>query len=205
MKTRIKICGLRRKEDIDGVNEASPDYCGFILNVPASRRSIDPEQLGMLMEDLDPAVVPTGVFVNEETETILRIVRERHIRMVQLHGQESEEMIREIQQKAGIPVIKAFSVKEKKDVEQALGSPADYLLFDCGSGGTGKTFDWSCLEDVERPYFLAGGIGTHNMEEALTRFHPFAIDLSSSVETDGVKDRKKVAEAVQMLRSLTSI
>ena len=75
MKTRIKICGLRRKEDIDGVNEASPDYCGFILNVPASRRSIDPEQLGMLMEDLDPAVVPTGVFVNEETETILRIVR----------------------------------------------------------------------------------------------------------------------------------
>lgn len=205
MKTRIKICGLRRKEDIDGVNEARPDYCGFILNVPASRRSIDPEQLGMLMEDLDPAVVPTGVFVNEETETILRIVRERHIRMVQLHGQESEEMIREIQQKAGIPVIKAFSVKEKKDVEQALGSPADYLLFDCGSGGTGKTFDWSCLEDVERPYFLAGGIGTHNMEEALTRFHPFAIDLSSSVETDGVKDRKKVAEAVQMLRSLTSI
>lgn len=205
MKTRIKICGLRRKEDIDGVNEARPDYCGFILNVPASRRSIDPEQLGMLMEDLDPAVVPTGVFVNEETETILRIVRERHIRMVQLHGQESEEMIREIQQKAGIPVIKAFSVKEKKDVEQALGSPADYLLFDCGSGGTGKTFDWSCLEDVERPYFLAGGIGTHNMEEALTRFHPFAIDLSSSVETDGVKDRKKVAEAVQMLRSLTSM
>lgn len=205
MKTRIKICGLRRKEDIDGVNEARPDYCGFILNVPASRRSIDLEQLGMLLEDLDPAVVPTGVFVNEETETILRIVRERHIRMVQLHGQESEEMIREIQQKAGIPVIKAFSVKEKKDVEQALGSPADYLLFDCGSGGTGKTFDWSCLEDVERPYFLAGGIGTHNMEEALTRFHPFAIDLSSSVETDGVKDRKKVAEAVQMLRSLTSI
>lgn len=203
MKTKIKICGLRRKEDIAYVNAARPDYCGFILNVPQSRRNMDPEGLKGLLEELDPGIVPVGVFVNEDTNTILRIVRESGLKMIQLHGQEGEEMARTIRETAGVPVIKAVSVKSREDVERAAGFPADYLLFDCGTGGTGRSFDWSFLEEAKQPYFLAGGIGIHNMKEAVERFHPFAVDLSSSVETDGVKDEKKIADAVHMLRSLT--
>lgn len=202
MKTKIKICGLKRIEDVISVNVAEPDYCGFIFNVSGSRRSIGAEQLNILVDMLNPEIVPTGVFVNEKTDVILRIVRESGIRMVQLHGQENGEIIHTIQSKAQVPVIKAVSVRSKEDVRSAVLSPADYLLFDCGEGGTGQTFDWNLLEDIPRPYFMAGGIGTHNMEEVLRRFSPFALDVNSSVETDGQKDGKKILAAVRMLRTL---
>ena len=203
MKTKIKICGLKRIEDVISVNVAEPDYCGFIFNVSGSRRSIGAEQLNILVDMLNPEIVPIGVFVNEKTDVILRIVRESGIRMVQLHGQENGEIIHTIQSKAQVPVIKAVSVRSKEDVRSAVLSPADYLLFDCGEGGTGQTFDWNLLEDIPRPYFMAGGIGTHNMEEVLRRFSPFALDVNSSVETDGQKDGKKILAAGRMLRTLT--
>ena len=203
MKTKIKICGLKRIEDVISVNVAEPDYCGFIFNVSGSRRSIGAEQLNILVDMLNPEIVPIGVFVNEKTDVILRIVRESGIRMVQLHGQENGEIIHTIQSKAQVPVIKAVSLSSKEDVRSAVMSPADYLLFDCGEGGTGQTFDWNLLEDIPRPYFMAGGIGTHNMEEVLRRFSPFALDVNSSVETDGQKDGKKILAAVRMLRTLT--
>lgn len=203
MKTKIKICGLKRIEDVISVNVAEPDYCGFIFNVSGSKRSIGAEQLNILVDMLNPEIVPIGVFVNEKTDVILRIVRESGIRMVQLHGQENGEIIHTIQSKAQVPVIKAVSVRSKEDVRSAVLSPADYLLFDCGEGGTGQTFDWNLLEDIPRPYFMAGGIGTHNMEEVLRRFSPFALDVNSSVETDGQKDGKKILAAVRMLRTLT--
>ena len=203
MKTKIKICGLKRIEDVISVNVAEPDYCGFIFNVSGSRRSIGAEQLNILVDMLNPEIVPIGVFVNEKTDVILRIVRESGIRMVQLHGQENGEIIHTIQSKAQVPVIKAVSVRSKEDVRSAVLSPADYLLFDCGEGGTGQTFDWNLLEDIPRPYFMAGGIGTHNMEEVLRRFSPFALDVNSSVETDGQKDGKKILAAVRRLRTLT--
>lgn len=202
MKTKIKICGLKRIEDVISVNVAEPDYCGFIFNVSGSRRSIGAEQLNILVDMLNPEIVPIGVFVNEKTDVILRIVRESGIRMVQLHGQENGEIIHTIQSKAQVPVIKAVSVRSKGDVRSAVLSPADYLLFDCGEGGTGQTFDWNLLEDIPRPYFMAGGIGTHNMEEVLRRFSPFALDVNSSVETDRQKDGKKILAAVRMLRTL---
>ena len=202
MKTKIKICGLKRIEDVISVNVAEPDYCGFIFNVSGSRRSIGAEQLNILVDMLNPEIVPIGVFVNEKTDVILRIVRESGIRMVQLHGQENGVIIHTIQSKAQVPVIKAVSVRSKEDVRSAVLSPADYLLFDCGEGGTGQTFDWNLLEDIPRSYFMAGGIGTHNMEEVLRRFSPFALDVNSSVETDGQKDGKKILAAVRMLRTL---
>ena len=202
MKPKIKICGLKRIEDVISVNVAEPDYCGFIFNVSGSRRSIGAEQLNILVDMLNPEIVPIGVFVNEKTDVILRIVRESGIRMVQLHGQENGEIIHTIQSKAQVPVIKAVSVRSKEDVRSAVLSPADYLLFDCGEGGTGQTFDWNLLEDIPRPYFMAGGIGTHNMEEVLRRFSPFALDVNSSVETDRQKDGKKILAAVRMLRTL---
>ena len=196
MKTKIKICGLKRIEDVISVNVAEPDYCGFIFNVSGSRRSIGAEQLNILVDMLNPEIVPIGVFVNEKTDVILRIVRESGIRMVQLHGQENGEIIHTIQSKAQVPVIKAVSVRSKEDVRSAVLSPADYLLFDCGEGGTGQTFDWNLLEDIPRSYFMAGGI------EVLRRFSPFALDVNSSVETDGQKDGKKILAAVRMLRTL---
>ena len=202
MKTKIKICGLKRIEDVISVNVAEPDYCGFIFNVSGSRRSIGAEQLNILVDMLNPEIVPIGVFVNEKTDVILRIVRESGIRMVQLHGQENGEIIHTIQSKAQVPVIKAVSVRRKEDVRSAVLSPADYLLFDCGEGGTGQTFDWTLLEDIPRPYLMAGGIVTHNMEEVLRRFSPFALDVNSSVETDRQKDGKKILAAVRMLRTL---
>lgn len=202
MKTKIKICGLKRIEDVISVNVEEPDYCGFIFNVSGSRRSIGAEQLNILVDMLNPEIVPIGVFVNEKTDVILRIVRESGIRMVQLHGQENGEIIHTIQSKAQVPVIKAVSVRSKEDVRSAVLSPADYLLFDCGEGGTGQTFDWNLLEDIPRSYFMAGGIGTHNMEEVLRRFSPFALDVNSSVETDRQKDGKKILAAVRMLRTL---
>ena len=202
MKTKIKICGMKLIEDVISVNVAEPDYCGFIFNVSGSRRSIGAEQLNILVDMLNPEIVPIGVFVNEKTDVILRIVRESGIRMVQLHGQENGEIIHTIQSKAQVPVIKAVSVRSKEDVRSAVLSPADYLLFDCGEGGTGQTFDWNLLEDIPRPYFMAGGIGTHNMEEVLRRFSPFALDVNSSVETDRQKDGKKILAAVRMLRTL---
>lgn len=202
MKTKIKICGLKRIEDVISVNVAEPDYCGFIFNVSGSRRSIGAEQLNILVDMLNPEIVPIGVFVNEKTDVILRIVRESGIRMVQLHGQENGEIIHTIQSKAQVPVIKAVSVRSKEDVRSAVLSPADYLLFDCGEGGTGQTFDWNLLEDIPRPYFMAGGIGTHNMEEVFRCFSPFALDVNSSVETDGQKDGKKILAAVRMFRTL---
>ena len=202
MKTKIKICGLKRIEDVISVNVAEPDYCGFIFNVSGSRRSIGAEQLNILVDMLNPEIVPIGVFVNEKTDVILRIVRESGIRMVQLHGQENGEIIHTIQSKAQVPVIKAVSVRSKEDVRSAVLSPADYLLLDCGEGGTGQTFDWNLLEDIPRPYFMAGGIGTHNMEEVLRCFSPFALDVNSSVETDGQKDGKKILAAVRMFRTL---
>lgn len=204
MKTKIKICGIKRKEDLTFVNAALPDYCGFILNVPRSERNIEPGQAKRLIKELDPQIIPVGVFVNEKADTILKTVNETGIRMVQLHGQEEERVVRIIQEKAGVPVIKAFSVNNETDVEKAVRSTADYVLFDYGAGGTGKTFDWSYLKGIRRPFFLAGGIGIHNIQKALDKVSPFAIDLSSSVETDGVKDGKKIADAVNMLRRLTS-
>lgn len=203
METKIKICGLRSEADIGYINETKPDYCGFILNVPGSRRNISPEKAGQLIKYLDSSVVAVGVFVDEVPEKVIEIARKTGIGMIQLHGQESEEQIRIIQEQTGLPVIKAFSVKSPEDIKRAEKSPADYILFDCGSGGTGQTFEWSYLEGQNRNYFLAGGIGADNMEEAVRRFAPYAIDLSSSVETDGVKDGKKIADAVKQLRSLT--
>ena len=199
MKTKIKICGLKRIEDVISVNVAEPDYCGFIFNVSGSRRSIGAEQLNILVDMLNPEIVPIGVFVNEKTDVILRIVRESGIRMVQLHGQENGEIIHTIQSKAQVPVIKAVSVRSKEDVRSAVLSPADYLLLDCGEGGTGQTFDWSLIPEIDRPFFLAGGLGADNLETAVRTIHPYAVDLSSSVETDGMKDRDKILKAVQLV------
>ena len=200
MKTKIKICGLRRREDILAVNEAKPDYCGFIIEFPKSFRSITADKVRELVKDLAPEIQAVGVFVNAPVELVSGLLNEGTLALAQLHGPENEVYIRELKKFTDKPLIKAFSVKTREDIEKALQSPADYILLDQGSGGTGKVFDWSLIPKIERPFFLAGGIGAENLEQAIREIRPYAVDLSSSVETDKWKDPEKIRNVVDIVR-----
>ena len=200
MKTKIKICGLRRREDILAVNEARPDYCGFIIEFPKSFRSVTADKVRELVKDLSPEIKGVGVFVNAPVEFVSGLMNDGTLALAQLHGQEDEAYIRELKKLTDKPIIKAFSVKTSEDIEKALQSPADYILLDQGSGGTGMTFDWSLIPKIERPFFLAGGIGAENLEQAIREIRPYAVDLSSSVETDKWKDPEKIWNVVDIVR-----
>ena len=200
MKTKIKICGLRRREDILAVNEARPDYCGFIIEFPKSFRSVTADKVRELVKDLSPEIKGVGVFVNAPVEFVSGLMNDGTLALAQLHGQEDEAYIRELKKLTDKPIIKAFSVKTSEDIEKALQSPADYILLDQGSGGTGMTFDWSLIPKIERPFFLAGGIGAENLEQAIREIRPYAVDLSSSVETDKWKDSENIRNVVDIVR-----
>ena len=146
------------------------------------------------------------MFVNAPTEQVIRLLQKDVIQFAQLQGKESQEEIRFIQEKTGKPVIKAFSVETIEDIEEASKSPAEYLLFDHGAGGTGKAFDWSLAEKagimVKQPFFIAGGIRMENIEEAVKRTAPFGVDVSSGAETDGWKDPEKMRRLTEMVRRM---
>lgn len=198
--TKIKICGLRRPEDIAYVNEAKPDFAGFIIDVPKSRRNVPREKVRELTALLSPEILPVGVFVNAPMETILSLVTDGTLKAVQLHGQESQSYLEELKKQVAVPLIRAFSIRSPEDLTEAEKSPADFVLLDNGAGGTGETFDWSLLSSFDRPFFLAGGLRLENITEAVNRFHPYALDLSSGVETDGYKDKEKIIAAVAAVR-----
>ena len=198
--TKIKICGLRRPEDIAYVNEAKPDFAGFIIDVPKSRRNVPREKVRELTALLSPEILPVGVFVNAPMENILSLVTDGTLKAVQLHGQESQSYLEELKKQVAVPLIRAFSIRSPEDLTEAEKSPADFVLLDNGAGGTGETFDWSLLSSFDRPFFLAGGLRLENITEAVSRFHPYALDLSSGVETDGYKDKEKIIAAVAAVR-----
>lgn len=199
-KTKIKICGLRRREDILAINEAKPDYCGFIIEFPRSFRSITADKARELVRELSPKIRAVGVFVNAPMELVRDLLNDGTLALAQLHGQEDESYIRELKKIVEKPVIKAFSVKTKEDIEKAILSPADYILLDQGGGGTGKTFDWSLIPEIRREFFLAGGLGTENLRQAIREIRPYAVDLSSSVETDKWKDPEKIRQVVDIVK-----
>ena len=201
-RTRIKICGLTRQEDIQAVNEAKPDFCGFIVEFPKSRRNVTVEQLKALRENLDNSILPVGVFVNAPVELPAQLLNEEIISLAQLHGQEDEAYIRKLKTMTDQLIIRAFSIKNEEDINRALRSEADYILLDQGAGGTGETFDWNLVPSIKRPWFLAGGLGCDNLAAAIEQLHPWAVDLSSSVETDGHKDPDKIIAAVQTVRNI---
>lgn len=204
-KTKIKICGLRRREDILAVNEAKPDYCGFIIEFPRSFRSITEDKARELVRELSPKIRAVGVFVNAPMELVRDLLNDGTLALAQLHGQEDESYIRELKTYTDKLIIKAFSIKTAEDIEKALQSPADYILLDQGGGGTGKTFDWSLIPEIQRPFFLAGGIGTSNLGQAIREIHPYAVDLSSSVETEKRKDPMKIRQVVDIVREIKII
>lgn len=200
--TRIKICGLTRREDVEAVNAARPDYCGFVLQVPGSRRNLTLSQAEALSRLLKPQILPVGVFVNASLPTIREAVDRGIIRAVQLHGQETEDFVRQLQRQVDVPLFQAFSIRTEADVERARRSPADVLVLDHGAGGTGQAFDWSLIAGrLQRPFFLAGGLGPDNVAKALAQVHPWAVDMSSGVETNGKKDPTKMMAAVAAVRS----
>lgn len=209
--TKIKICGLSRLEDIDYVNEACPDYCGFVIGVPSSRRNVSVETLYRLRSRLSDKVRAVGVFVNTQAELPAGLLKDGVIWAAQLHGQEDEAYIRKVRALSGMSggkIIKAFSVKSRQDVERAFASSADMVLLDHGRGGTGECFDWSMLEGEDngrkegKPFFLAGGLNPGNIPEAVRMCRPYGVDLSSAVETGCRKDREKILAAVAAVRSM---
>ena len=200
--TKIKICGLRRREDILAVNEAKPDYCGFIIEFPKSFRSVTADEVRDLVKDLIQEIQPVGVFIDAPMELVRSLLDDGTLALAQLHGQEDESYIRELKTYTDKLIIKAFSIKTEADIKKAVRSEADYILLDQGAGGTGETFDWSLVPAIKRPWFLAGGLGCENLESAIHLLHPWAVDLSSSVETDGHKDPDKILEAVYAVRNI---
>ena len=197
---KVKICGLSQEGDIDAVNREKPDYIGFVF--AESRRRISPQQALKLRKKLSPDIIPVGVFVDEMIENILLLVQDDVIDIIQLHGYEDEEYINRLKGLTDKPVIKAIAVQKDGDVQRWAASSADYLLMDNIIAGSGQIFNWNLIGEINKLFFLAGGLSIKNITEAITKIKPFAVDVSSGVETDGFKDYAKIREFIRRVRSV---
>ena len=192
------MCGLRRPEDIAAANELKPEYIGFVF-FPGSKRYVAPDTAKALKEKLDPGIKAVGVFVDEEPETAAGLLADGVIDIAQLHGHEDEKYLERLRKLTDRPLIRAFRIRGAEDALRAQDSSADGILLDAGAGD-GKTFDWSWLRAVERPYFLAGGLNPENAGRAVRELKPYAVDVSSGIETDGFKDIRKMRAFIQAVR-----
>ena len=209
--TKIKLCGLRRAEDIEAANLLKPDYIGFVFYKKSKRyisyeeakilkRYLSPEAAGRLREKLNPSVSAVGVFVREAPEVVAGLLNGGIIDLAQLHGNEDEAYIKALRKLTDKPLIKAFQIKTTEELKKAEDSSADMILLDAGTGD-GVSFDWDILKSFNRPYFLAGGMTPENVSPAIEKLHPYGVDVSSGIETDGFKDLKKMREFVYNVRS----
>ena len=196
--SKIKLCGLSRKCDIEWANALKPEYIGFVF-WSKSKRNVPPEKAKELKNLLSPDIKAVGVFVDEPIENVAELLNDNIIDIAQLHGGEDEEYIKKLRMLSGKPIIKAFLLKSDIDAERAEKSTADYILVDSGTG-TGKSFDWELLKNISRPYFLAGGLCCENISQAITALDPYAVDVSSGIETNGCKDKNKMAAFVAAVR-----
>ena len=197
--TMIKICGLYRKVDIDYVNQAMPDYAGFILDFPKSHRNLTPPEAAALRCALAPGIRAVGVFVDRSVEDVLAAAKTVGLDVIQLHGHEDDAFIAALREKTDLAIWKAFKIRSAADLEAARRSAADEVLLDNGYG-TGAAFDWSLAADFDRPFLLAGGLTPENIPEAIRTMHPKLVDISSGVETEKTKDREKILAAVRAAR-----
>lgn len=191
--SKLKICGLTRLCDIETVNKYRPDFIGFVF--AKSKRQISIDCAALLKSKLHHDIKAVGVFVNEKSDVVAEIANANLIDIIQLHGDESEEFINLLRNKTKVPIIRAVRVAEEVDLEMADKTMADFPLLDTYHkgvyGGTGQCFDWTYLSNFSRPYFLAGGIGCDNIEEA-KKTGAYCLDISSGAETDGLKDPRKI-------------
>lgn len=215
MHVKIKICGLTTKEDVWIINQAKPDYAGFVF--ASGRHRLNRRQAAELKKALNPQISAVGVFADAPVSAVIRLVREHTIDLIQLHGEETPEYL--IQLKKALDGIREESgrgalikaIRMKEDVRQSRReisdmllaykkAGADYFLFDGEHGGSGKTFDWTVLPESPLPFFLAGGLHAGNLKEAVGTVKPYAVDLSSGAETEGRKDAKKICRIMEVLK-----
>ena len=196
--TKIKLCGLSRRCDIEAANALMPDYVGFVF-AEGSKRRVTPAQARALKNALSPRILAVGVFVDEAPATVAALLGGGIIDAAQLHGGEDAAYIRALRRMTDRPIWQACRVRTRADVEQAGRSEADCILLDAGAG-TGTAFDWGLLDRVERPYFLAGGLDTENVAGAIRLLRPFGVDVSSGIESGGGKDAEKMAAFVAAVR-----
>ncbi len=196
--TKIKLCGLSRIEDIEAANMLKPDFIGFVF-ASKSKRRVSHLKAAELKSKLNPETKAVGVFLDDDLDTVGALMNLGIVDMVQLHGSEDEEYIAKLRAITDKPIIKAFIINNENDVRRAEESSADYILLD-GGKGEGRAFNWKLLEEIKRPFFLAGGLNTDNAEAAVADLHPFAVDVSTGIETDGVKDKEKMTAFVATVR-----
>lgn len=223
---KVKMCGISKIETIPAVIEANPDYMGLVF--APSKRQVTVDQAKTLVEELhkqyanrynrdaeqysnqtlihQESIKTVGVFVNETVESLLKIAKEVKLDVIQLHGDEDESFIQTLKEQSNVEVWKAVQVRSAADAEAWIDSSADMLLFDAyhkdERGGTGEVFDWSSLDEFERPFMLAGGINSTNVARAIRTVRPYGIDISSGIETEGVKDDDKIKAFTNIVRTI---
>lgn len=200
---RIKLCGLSRPDDVAAANAVRPDYVGFVIDCPRSRRSVGLPLLRALAAGVGEGIGRVGVVVDQPVDVVAGLLREGAIDVAQLHGHEDDGYIAALRASCDAVVWQAFRVRGSADVERALASVADMVLLDAGQG-SGTTFDWSLVEGfgARRPFVLAGGLAPDNVARAIRELRPWGVDMSSGIETAGVKDPAKMAAAVAAVRAL---
>lgn len=199
MAVKIKICGLKRSEDIQYVNEYRPDYVGFVF-FPPSLRYVTVEKAQQLRKSLSPNIIPVGVFLDDTLEKILEVAESKTVQILQIHGKTAPKIVKELKRITTIPVWEAISVNSEADIQKAKKSLADMILLDHGQGGTGKIFNWKLLRNIGRAFFLAGGLNAFNIKEAL-KCNPYGVDTSSGVEKNNIKDREMIREFIKIVRA----
>ena len=194
---RVKVCGLTRKTDIDFVNELKPDYVGFVF--APSKRQVKPKQARQMILDLEPSIKKVGIFVDAPKEFVKDVSEECSLDILQFHGNETNEYWQGLAK----PVWKALRIRSKEDLALVNSfKNIDAILLDSPTAGSGKTFDWSVGSGLKsfHPLVLAGGLNAENVTEAIAIFKPFAVDVSSGVETDGLKDYIKIKQFIENVR-----
>lgn len=191
---KIKICGLSRREDIEIVNKYLPDYIGFVF--ASSPRQVSFNKAKQLRRLVNNNIQVVGVFVDEDNDKILSLVNDYVIDVIQLHGNETNDDIKYLKQYTNVPIIKAIKVIDESSLD--VKYDVDYYLLDNKVSGSGQSFDWSLLKQLDKPYFLAGGINLDNISEALS-FNQYGLDISSGVETNGIKDEAKIKEIIRRI------
>ena len=217
---KVKMCGISKVETISAVVEAKPDYMGLVF--APSKRQVTVDQAKILVEELhrgyakkygsdtehdkNDTIKTVGVFVNETVDNLVTIANEANLDAVQLHGDEDETFIQSLKERTSVEVWKAIQIRTTADTEKWIDSSADMLLFDAyhkdERGGTGEVFDWSSLDAFERPFMLAGGIDSTNVARAIRTVRPYGIDISSGIETNGVKDDEKITAFTKIVKSI---
>ena len=223
---KIKMCGISKVETIPAIVDAKPDYMGLVF--APSKRQVTVDQAKTLVEELHKQyanrynrdaeqysnqtlihqefIKTVGIFVNEMLDNLVTIATEVNLDAVQLHGDEDEAFIQSLKERTNVEVWKAVQIRSAADAEAWIDSSADMLLFDAyhkdERGGTGEVFDWSCLDEFERPFMLAGGINSTNVARAIRTVRPYGIDISSGIETEGVKDDEKIKAFTNIVRTI---